>query len=180
MTTINDIRTAYEEGEGRWTGCDWPTHYGCLGLDLEGVPSGRAHRTASRWRVIAAGGGADDITTGEEASLVDMAEHLRLRRVVLCVYEGQGCRLVVRGKSARLCCADALAWEWEFAGHWLEEIESDARWAEGEAREAVAAAERGDWDYALRHACQACSVESGYGDPRPWRHLKQVIEKAAT
>jgi hypothetical protein len=41
------------------------------------------------------------------------------------------------------------------------------------------AAEDGDWGRAAGHACRACSIESGYEDPRPWTRLKRVIEKAA-
>ena len=39
MTTINDVWAAYAEAKGRWTGCNWPTHYGSLGLDLDSVSS---------------------------------------------------------------------------------------------------------------------------------------------
>jgi hypothetical protein len=31
------VRRAYEEGVGTWTGCDWPTHFGKSGLDLNGM-----------------------------------------------------------------------------------------------------------------------------------------------
>jgi hypothetical protein len=62
---------------------------------------------------------------------------------------------------------------------WLEEVESDAHWADREALEAVRAAEDGDWWQALAHASQACSIESGYDTPRRWRRLKRAIEEAA-
>ena len=180
MATINDIWVAYDEARGQWSGCNWPTHYGSLGLDLDGSSSSQAHQTANRWRAIAADEVAyNNITTGEETCLVDMAEHLRLRGAVVCLGEDQECRLEVRGNRTRLFCAEMLAGEWEFASHWLEEIESDAKRAEEEAQEAVGAAEDGDWEHALGHACQACSIESGYDDPRPWRHLKRAIEEAA-
>lgn len=179
MTTINDIWTAYDEGEGQWTGCNRPTHYGCLGLNLDSILSSTAHQVATHWCAIAVDEAAHGgMTTGEEDCLVEMAEHLRLRRAVAYVGEGQECHAEVGGKSARLFCVETLATEWEFAAQWLEEIESDAAWAEAQAQEAVAAAEQGEWDSALRHACQACHIESGYNDCRPWTHLRQVIEEA--
>ena len=180
MATINDVWAAYEEAHGHWSGCNWPTHYGSLGLDLDDVSSRQAHQAADRWRAVAADGVAgDEMTPGEEASLVDMALHLRLRRSVVCRGEGPKGRLQVCGHPARRFCAEALASEWEFAASWLAEIESDARWAEEEAREAVRAAEEGDWEHALDHARQACSIESGYDDPRPWERLEQAVAQAA-
>ncbi len=37
MATINDVLTAYDLAVGEWKGCNWPTHYGNLGLDLKGM-----------------------------------------------------------------------------------------------------------------------------------------------
>jgi hypothetical protein len=35
MTMSSDtIRQAFLKGSGRWTGCDWPTRFGALGLNL--------------------------------------------------------------------------------------------------------------------------------------------------
>ncbi len=180
MVTIDDVRVAYEGARGRWSGCNWPTHYGSFGLDLDGVSSTQARRAADRWRAIAADEvTGHEVTAGEESSLVDTALHLRLGRRVVCVRADRDSGLLVCGGSAVRCCAGALAGEWEFAAYWLEEIESDAGWAEDEAREAVRAAEGGDWGDALGHACQACLIESGYDAPGPWTGLKGVIERAA-
>lgn len=180
MTTINDVWVAYDEARGRWSGCNWPTHYGNLGVDLDGVSSSQAHQAANRWRAIATDEVAgDEVTAGEKSSLVDMALHLRLGRRVVCLGEGRNGGLVVCGSPAVRFCAEVLLREWEFAACWLEEIESDARWAEQEAQEAVHAAEDGNWEHALGHARQACSIESGYFAPRPWVRLKQAIERAA-
>jgi hypothetical protein len=64
MTTINDIWTAYDDAESRWTGCDWPTHFGCLDLNLDGISSRQAHHNAGHWAEISAGNVAyDDITS---------------------------------------------------------------------------------------------------------------------
>jgi hypothetical protein len=179
MTTINDVWVAYAEAQGHWSGCNWPTHFGSLGLDLDGVSSSQAHQAADRWRAVATDEVAgDEVTVGEESSLVDMALHLRLGRGVVCLGAGRDGGLLVCGGPAVHFCAEVLASEWEFAADWLEEIESDARWAEGEAQEAVRAAEDGDWGLALGHARQACSIESGYDDPRPWERLKRAIEGA--
>ncbi|HJT76791.1 MAG TPA: hypothetical protein VJ739_06275 [Gemmataceae bacterium] len=180
MTTINDVWVAHEEAHGRWSGCNWPTHYGSLGLDLEGVSSSQAHQSAGRWQAIATDEVAgDEVTAAEESSLVDMALHLRLGRGVVCLGDGAHSDLRVCGGPAVRFCAEVLASEWEFAACWLEEIESDARWAEQEAQEAVRAAEDANWGHALEHVRQACLIESGYDDPRPWTRLKREIESAA-
>jgi hypothetical protein len=171
MATLNDVWDAYEEAQGCWSGCDWPTHYGTLGLDLDGVSSSQAHQAAGRWRAIATDEAAgDEVTAGEETSLVDMARHLRLGRGMVCLGAGPDGGLLVCGSPAVRRCAEALAGEWQFAAHWLEEIESDARWAEEEAQEAVRAAEDADWGHALGHARQACLIESGYDAPVPGRN----------
>ena len=140
----------------------------------------QAHQAAERWRAIATDEVAgDEVTAGEEGSLVDTALHLRLGRKVVCLGEGRDGGLLVCGSPAVRFCAEVLAREWAFAADWLEEIESDARWAEGEAREAVRAAEDGDWGHALGHARQACLIESGYDASRPWTGLQRAIERAA-
>jgi hypothetical protein len=180
MATINDVWTAYEEAQGRWSGCNWPTHYGSLGLDLAGISSRQARQVADRWRAVAADEGAgEEVTAVEEAALVDMALHLRLRRPAVCLGENPNGRLQVCGPPARRFCAEALAREWEFAAYWLAEIESDARWAEQEGWKAVRAAEDGDWEHALGHARQACSIECGYDVPRHWERLELAVERAA-
>ena len=146
----------------------------------EQLSSSQAHRNADRWQSIVADEVTyDEITADEENSLVDVALHLPLRADVICRLEDQGCRVEVCGNPARRFCAEILAREWELASEWLEEIESDAHWANQEAQQAVSAAEDGDWEHALSHASQACMIESGYNAPRPWRNLKRVIEEAA-
>jgi hypothetical protein len=179
MPTINDVWQAYERAHGRWSGCDWQTGYGSLGLDLAGVSSTQAHEAVDRWRLLAANEVPDKgVTSAEEVSLVDMALHLRLSHAVIHLDDGDLCLKVCENR-ARRCCAGALAAEWEFAACWLEEVEADARWAEMEGLEAVLAAEDGDWELALSHARRACSIKSGYDDPRPWGQLKHAIERAA-
>jgi hypothetical protein len=180
MTTMNDVWTAYDRAAGRWTGCNWPTCYGSLGLDLDRVSPSQAHRRAARWRALAAGEVAGEVfTAGEEAFLADAALHLRLRVALTYPVEHEGCRLEVCGDPARRFCAEVLAREWEFASGWLEEVESDIHWADREAQEAVEAAEGGDWRQAIAHASQACAIESGYDTPRRWRRLKRAIEQVA-
>src|SRR5262245_46823710 len=134
MVTL-DVRQAYEQAQGRWWGCNWTTHYGSLGLDLDGVSSRQAYQAARRWRALAADRGAGEVSAAEETCLVAIALHLRLRRHrggVVCLGEAIG-SLVVWDQPARHFCAEVLAREWEFAACWLEEIEADARWAEVEA-----------------------------------------------
>jgi hypothetical protein len=169
MATMNDIRAAYQEAHGHWSVFNWLTHYGSL--DLDGLSSRKAHQAAHRWRAVATDAVAgDEMMHGEEASLAHMALHLWLRGPVVCRNWSPKGRLKVCGHPARRFCAEALAREWKFAASWLAEIESDARRAE-DAREAVRAAEVGDWELALDHARQAYSIESGYDDLRPWERL---------
>ena len=180
MATMSNVRAAYQEASGRWTGCNWPTHYGSLGLDLDGTTADQALKSARRWRGIATNGRTrGEITAGEETSLVDMALHLRLRREVVCLGGRRRRHLELNGAEVRRVCAEVLAREWEFAACWLAEIEADARWAEEEAREAVRAAGAGNWAVALEHAQRACSIESGYHAPLPWRRLVRTIERAS-
>jgi hypothetical protein len=177
MATINDVWTAYEDARASWSGCNWPTHYGSLGLDLKDLTSADAYRTAGRWRAIVANAEAgEEFTPSEEAALVNMALHLRLRREVVSF----GRLLRVCKGSTRRFCAESLAREWELAAEWLADIELDALWAEHEGQAAVSAAEDGDWDQALTHARKACSIESAFGAPSgPWEHLEEAIERAA-
>jgi hypothetical protein len=151
-----------------------------LGLDLKGFSSADAHRAADRWRAIAANAEAgEEVMATEEAALVDLAVHLRIRRTVVYVGGTSTGPLRVCRRSTRRFCAEALAREWELAAEWLADIESDARWAEHEGQEAVCAAEDGDWDQALTHARQACSIESAFGTRGPWEHLEEATERAA-
>lgn len=60
---LDEVQQAYRQGTRRWSGCDWPTALGRLGLDLNGLESthatlmaratsggeSTAWRTAARW-----------------------------------------------------------------------------------------------------------------------------------
>ena len=58
---IVDIQRIYEEAQGTWTGCDWATHFGKTGLDLNGWTATQAetrareteHTLAEDWRSAA-------------------------------------------------------------------------------------------------------------------------------
>lgn len=178
MTTINDVWTAYDEGAEQWAGCNWQTHVGQLGLDLNGVSATQARRNAARWRAMAAGEAAWETTAGEESSLVGVARCIPLGGVVIGGSGSPAGRLRVCGHPARRFCAAILAQEWEFVSVWLRDVESDARWAGREAQAALAAAEEGEWEAALSHASQACRIESGYHAPQAWRKLRRVLMKA--
>jgi len=180
MATINDIWRAYDERESRWTGCDWPTHFGCLDLNLDGISANQAHRNAGHWAEIAVGEVAcDDLTTYDEASLVGTAKHLRISGAVARRNGHQGGRMAKQDKSARVICAEALAKEWEFASEWLGDVESDAAWAKQEAQQAVRAVEDCNWNGASLHASQAYAIESEYGHLGIWKDLRQTIEQIA-
>jgi hypothetical protein len=173
MATIRDVWAAFAAGRGCWSGCNWPTRYGSLGLDLDGVSAIQAHQAASRWLALAVDEGYEDATPREEAELRDMARQLRLAGARGCRGEGG------RAYLSRRLCAERLAREWKLAAYVLAAIEQDARRAEEAAREAAQAAEDGDWEAASRHARCACWIESGYLAPRAWRRLRRVIASAA-
>lgn len=40
--SLTPIRTAFEDGKGHWTGCDWRTSFGTKGLNLEGLKASQA------------------------------------------------------------------------------------------------------------------------------------------
>ncbi|MFN4261047.1 MAG: hypothetical protein ACK4RK_17290 [Gemmataceae bacterium] len=46
--SIEDIRQAYQEATGTWTGCDWHTTFGKTGLDLKGWTATRAEIRADQ------------------------------------------------------------------------------------------------------------------------------------
>jgi len=55
-----EIEKAFNEAKGTWSGCDWATHFGASGLDLNGWTSSRAEtkvrehtETAEDWRSAA-------------------------------------------------------------------------------------------------------------------------------
>jgi hypothetical protein len=39
---ITAIEQAYLSARGRWSGCDWPTHFGKTGLNLDGLKAAQA------------------------------------------------------------------------------------------------------------------------------------------
>jgi hypothetical protein len=44
--TPAEIKQAFHSGAGRWTGCDWPTQFGLMGLDLCGLTARQARLMA--------------------------------------------------------------------------------------------------------------------------------------
>ncbi len=47
LRNLDEVRRAYEEMAGTWTGCDWPTRFGAVGLDLNGWSSAEAKAMAA-------------------------------------------------------------------------------------------------------------------------------------
>jgi hypothetical protein len=45
---VDEVRRAYEEARGTWTGCDWPTHFGANALDLNGLTPADAEAMATQ------------------------------------------------------------------------------------------------------------------------------------
>jgi hypothetical protein len=37
VADLEAVKAAYQKGAGSWTGCDWPTHFGKSGLNLNGM-----------------------------------------------------------------------------------------------------------------------------------------------
>jgi hypothetical protein len=177
MASMREVWAAYERARGRWCGCDWPTRFGSLCLDLEGVSALRARAVARRWRAIAAGeADCEAVTAQEHAALGAMGLCLRLQSPGVRRSE-DGAALAPTPPQCR--CAEALAREWELAACVLAEIESDASLAEREAWAAVQAAVRGDWGRAARHVRSASALEAGYVALDVWGGLRRAIEAAA-
>jgi hypothetical protein len=45
---IEEVRRAYQQATGTWTGCDWPTRFGNVGLDLNGLTAAEAEEFAEQ------------------------------------------------------------------------------------------------------------------------------------
>ena len=82
MANLYEIWAAYAEGEGRWEGCNWPTQFGYLGLDLNGTVSEQARATSAHWLDVAADEATEDVlATGRESALLGRrAEWIRITR----------------------------------------------------------------------------------------------------
>src|SRR5262249_35117807 len=136
MTILSEVWAAYEQARGRWSGCDWPTHFGSLGLDLQGVSALEARGAARRGPAVAAGGGAGGgAGPGEAPRAAGRSRRRRLRLAAVLPGDGTPPRLAPGPTRRR--CAEVLADEWDFAACVLGEIESDASLAEREAWAAV-------------------------------------------
>jgi hypothetical protein len=48
--SLESIRQVYAEAVGRWSGCDWPTEFGSLSLDLNGWTAAQAKARADKAR----------------------------------------------------------------------------------------------------------------------------------
>jgi len=51
---LGEIARAYDEAIGTWTGCDWPTQFGRMGLDLNGCTAATAAARAGETAGLAA------------------------------------------------------------------------------------------------------------------------------
>lgn len=170
---FNKVLAVFLEGVDRWSGCNWPTSYGSLGMNLDGVPASLARRFAKRWAALAVDENTTaPVTAEEESTIFQMAWHLQ--QTSATTSDTRACPR----RLARIRCATALSQEWAIAAHFLSEIEQDANDAQQEAAQAIQAASKNDWPTARWHACRACSIESGYIAPRAWRRLKLTIERA--
>jgi hypothetical protein len=125
---VDKIRRVYAEGTGTWKGCDWPTRFGKLKLDLN------------------------------------------------------GCSAEMARTKVAMAATETESEEWAKAASWLADIEREAHDAETAAAQAIAAAERGQWQKALAHAERAWAAEVGTGRPiwhrfpAAWQELRETVE----
>jgi len=88
---------------------------------------------------------------------------------------------MARAKMAA-AATEAEMEEWAKAASWLADVEREANEAETAAAQAVAAAERGQWEKALSHAERAWAAEFGTGRPiwhpfpAAWQNLREAVE----
>src|SRR5262245_61451051 len=47
QASVEEVVSAYEEGVGSWAGCDWPTAFGPMLLDLNGITAAEADAPAA-------------------------------------------------------------------------------------------------------------------------------------
>jgi hypothetical protein len=71
------------------------------------------------------------------------------------------------------CGRESVAWQ--RALELLLEIEDDAQMAASAARSAVAAADEGKFDLAMRHVLEACRLEGKWHTEVGWKSLEQAI-----
>jgi hypothetical protein len=64
---------------------------------------------------------------------------------------------------------------WHAAAEWLEQVETDARQSEQEARLAASLASGGQFEQALDHVVRACELEEPYHTGRVWQRLRETI-----
>jgi hypothetical protein len=102
---LKELREAYEEAIGMWTGCDWPTHFGEAQLDLQGV-------SASDARAVADGAGEQEREIWEQAArwLLEVERRAKLaeREAELAIVAAQWQRWDQAAEHAR------RAWSLEF------------------------------------------------------------------
>jgi hypothetical protein len=97
--SVEEVAGAYEEGAGTWTGCDWPTAFGPMLLDLNGMTAAQADARAAA---------ADDLFDLEEEGVWGAAT---------CWLEEVERRAWEAESEAALAVAAARA------GHWDEAAE---------------------------------------------------------
>jgi hypothetical protein len=66
QTQIDEIRTAYENASGSWTGCDWTTDHGKTDIDLDGHTADRIRRLVGKL--------SDDNDADEEGECGDLPQ----------------------------------------------------------------------------------------------------------
>ena len=81
----------------------------------------------------------------------------------------------------RTAATETQVEDWAKAASWLADVEREAHEAETAAAQALAAAERGQWEKALGHAERAWAAEFGTGRPvwhsfpAAWQELREVV-----
>lgn len=104
---IAEIRRLYKEATGAWTGCDWPTSFGTLNLDLNGWTAAKARAKSASCpnpgEAVAWQAAADWLATVEQQS--ERAEEHALLAV----------RAAAEGAWLEALEQARLAWAGEFA-----------------------------------------------------------------
>jgi len=167
MNRAQEIIKAIKDAQVGWTGLEWTTQAGPLGLDLDGVSAARLRRAAraarERKTLLGAVHAAEQVFGRR---LMDRHPYPRERDE----------RAEDLAPPAEIESPADLAEALEEAAAEVEEVEASAQAAAKCGDAAIEALRRGDLDAARAELERACAIEREYGDCPEWRAPLRLLE----